>query len=345
MAAAVGRETGGHVAFRFHRSIRLFPGLRLNFSKSGLGFSAGFKGFHISRSPDGRMRRTVSIPGTGASWITRLPGHGPAGGGVGRSAPAPNSPPPPPPMTADEERLCDAIRADDLDTISAIGRGSTSVAFAAKVLTALELLDADRDGEALVVLEELFATGLDPLDDPFVRERLQVTISIEVSDGASVEVAPDRTTIGLFLGELHQRLGDLDRAIAVVHELPRTTLTALSLADLFDAAGRFDDVIDVTEDAPNADDASSLLWVLRGVAFGEKKAYAAAYPCFAKVIRCTSRNDVVLHRARFERARCATAEGHFARARKDLGRIMAEDSDFPGVAAALADLRSRATTG
>jgi hypothetical protein len=328
------------MGFRFHRSIKLFPGLRMNISKSGLGFSAGFRGFHISRSADGRTRRTVSIPGTGMSWITREPAGRPRPTRTRADATTTGTRPPPPlpPLTPDERALCDAVRAHDLDRITALGNGSTPVAFAAKVVTALDLLAADRDDEALGVLEEVFATGRDPMIDPFVHRHLDVKISIEVTDGASVEVEPDRTTIGLFLGELYQRRGRVDQAIDVVHGLPRTTLTALSLADLFDAAGRFDDVIDVTEDAPNTDDASSLLWVLRGVAFGEKKLYPAAYPCFAKVIRCTSRNPVVLHRARFERARCEMAEGKRSRARNDLGRIMAEDADFPGVAAALAEL-------
>ncbi len=328
------------MGFRYHRSFKLLPGLRMNLSKSGVGFSAGFKGFHISRSPDGRVRRTVSIPGTGMSWITQLrPGApkskaGSRHGGAPVAAPAT---PDPPPMSADEQALCSAIQADDLDAITTIGKGTSSVAFAAQVVSALELLIADRDDDALDVLEKVFATGRDPLEDPFVHRYVDIDISIEVTDGASAVVPPDRTTIGLFLGEIHQRRGEIARAIEVVHSLPRTTLTALSLADLFDAAGRFDDVIDVTEDAPNTDDASSLLWVLRGVAFGETQRYPAAYSCFAKVIRCTSRNAVVLHRARFERARCYAAQGRYAQARKDLGRIMAEDSDFPGVADALSE--------
>lgn len=241
-------------------------------------------------------------------------------------------------MTPADQALVDAIRADDVDRMVALGNGPTPVAFPARVLAALHLLQTDRDDEALDALEEIFATGRDPMADPFMQRYVTVAISIEVSDGASVEVPPDRMTIGLFLGELRQRHGDLDGAIDVIDGLARTTLTALSLADLFDAAGRFDDVIDVTEDAPNVDDVSSLLWVLRGVAFGEKKIFEAAYQCFSRVLRCTSRNAVVLHRARFERARCYAAQGQVSRARNDLGRIMAEDSDFPGVADALAAL-------
>jgi hypothetical protein len=56
------------MSFRFQRRIRLAPGLHLNVSKSGVGFSAGPRGFHVG--VDSRRRPYVSagIPGTGLSW-------------------------------------------------------------------------------------------------------------------------------------------------------------------------------------------------------------------------------------------------------------------------------------
>jgi hypothetical protein len=53
------------MGWRLRRSIKVAPGLRLNFSRRGVGFSAGPRGFKIGRGADGRYRRTVSIPGTG----------------------------------------------------------------------------------------------------------------------------------------------------------------------------------------------------------------------------------------------------------------------------------------
>jgi len=46
----------------------------------------------------------------------------------------------------------------------------------------------------------------------------------------------------------------------------------------------------------------------------------------------------VRHRAWFERSRCYLEEGQRARARQDLERILAEDSDYEGLAEALAAL-------
>ena len=53
------------MAWRFRRSRRLPGGFRLNFSKSGFGWSWGLRGFRVGRDSRGRLVRTVSIPGTG----------------------------------------------------------------------------------------------------------------------------------------------------------------------------------------------------------------------------------------------------------------------------------------
>ena len=56
---------------RFRKSINIGP-LRINFSKSGIGFSLGVKGFRISRSAKGKNTATVSLPGTGVSYVQNL---------------------------------------------------------------------------------------------------------------------------------------------------------------------------------------------------------------------------------------------------------------------------------
>lgn len=53
------------MATRFRKSKRIGKRGRINFSRSGIGASVGVRGFRISVSPDGKIRRTLSIPGTG----------------------------------------------------------------------------------------------------------------------------------------------------------------------------------------------------------------------------------------------------------------------------------------
>lgn len=55
---------------RFHRGMRLLPGVRLNLSKSGPSLSLGVTGARVNLGPQG-LRTTVGLPGTGLSMIER----------------------------------------------------------------------------------------------------------------------------------------------------------------------------------------------------------------------------------------------------------------------------------
>ena len=50
-------------------AINLGGGFRVNFSKSGVGYSWGGKGYRVTKKAGGGVRKTYSIPGTGLSWV------------------------------------------------------------------------------------------------------------------------------------------------------------------------------------------------------------------------------------------------------------------------------------
>ena len=55
------------MGFRFRRSIKLLPGVRLNFGKRGIGISAGVPGLHVGVDSRGKAYTSAGIPGTGLS--------------------------------------------------------------------------------------------------------------------------------------------------------------------------------------------------------------------------------------------------------------------------------------
>ena len=63
------------MAFRFRRSIRLAPGLRLNLGKRGVSLSAGVRGASVTLGKNGTYAN-VGIPGTGLSVRNRIDGRG-----------------------------------------------------------------------------------------------------------------------------------------------------------------------------------------------------------------------------------------------------------------------------
>jgi hypothetical protein len=68
------------MGLRFQRHLSVFPGLRLNLSKTGVSLSIGHRGFWYTIGPKGQ-RATIGLPGTGVSYTTTYRQghpHGPA---------------------------------------------------------------------------------------------------------------------------------------------------------------------------------------------------------------------------------------------------------------------------
>lgn len=82
---SAGRKGEFHMV-QFRRSKKIGP-FRLTVSKSGLGISAGGGPLRISRGADGRIRRTIRLPGTGISDTKVICGHKSAQRAIPRATP------------------------------------------------------------------------------------------------------------------------------------------------------------------------------------------------------------------------------------------------------------------
>jgi hypothetical protein len=60
------------MGFRFRKSIKLAPGIRLNLSKSGISTSLGPRGATVNVGGKRSPRVTVGVPGTGLSYSQRI---------------------------------------------------------------------------------------------------------------------------------------------------------------------------------------------------------------------------------------------------------------------------------
>lgn len=58
------------MGLRFRKSIKILPGVRVNFGLKSTSISLGGRGFRTTYSSTGRVTRSVGIPGTGLSYVT-----------------------------------------------------------------------------------------------------------------------------------------------------------------------------------------------------------------------------------------------------------------------------------
>lgn len=73
------------MGLRFRRSVRLFPGVRLNFSTRGVSATIGPRGASVNIGPRGTYAN-IGLSGTGLSYRERLDGGRVARGGAERAA-------------------------------------------------------------------------------------------------------------------------------------------------------------------------------------------------------------------------------------------------------------------
>lgn len=328
------------MGFRFHRSMQLVPGVRLNFSKSGVGYSLGGRGMRVSHSPTGRVTQTLGIPGTGLSYVSTRGSRSET-----RTSRQPTSASPRPGWLAPagEKALFTAMFGTPglpatLNQFASISHepGYQYLAAAIEGLCRLESGPADR---ARHLLAWAFASGEEFADHPFVLKYLQEAgVALPLVSGIHITIPLSRDAIGLAAAEAHQNAGDFQSAIATVERTQPTTVTALSLADLYAEDRRWEEVVALTDGLGNSDDATALLLTLRGEALRELGMPTAARECLREALKSRKRSNAILHRALAERASAYVAEGRRAMALKDLERILAEDSTYPGVREALNEL-------
>jgi Protein of unknown function (DUF4236) len=122
------------MGLRFQRRVRLFPGVRLNFSRSGVSTSIGVRGATMTFGPRGTYAN-VGLPGSGLSYRTRLdtPQHSPRPTSVPPSSPgrpqwspAPERPPKALPGTPGATEAPEGetqIRSADVSVLTSAGLG------------------------------------------------------------------------------------------------------------------------------------------------------------------------------------------------------------------------------
>jgi tetratricopeptide (TPR) repeat protein len=327
------------------KSIQVAPGVRLNVSKSGVGASAGVRGARYAAHSSGRRTTMIGDPIFGIGYMDqssgRRKGSARAGGRQSsRAQPAPSPAPPAKPglfAPKGEKRLWKAVRAQDVDAVVSVGNEFPDYRVAAYSVAGL--LSAKSEPErAGPLLAEVLESGEEPAADTFIRKYVAGAMVLPIAPGVEAELALSRDAIGLLLAELRQEEGNVADAIDAVERLEPTTYAAVSLAELYSQVGRREDVIQLTEGLANEDDATALLLVYRAIALRESGYLDGALEAFKEALRSRSRDTAIRHLAYSERARVYAVQGKKAMARKDLERIIAADSAYPGVRERLDEL-------
>jgi Protein of unknown function (DUF4236) len=244
------------MGFRFQRRLKLFPGVRLNFSRGGISTTIGVRGASVTLGGTGAYVN-LGIPGTGLSFRQRItPSAGgqpgtpprPSNSGLGEQ-PLPSLEPPQPapaPEAYPGALVAGAIRSAPVSTLTSVGLDELKKLINEAALRRVELtatVSADarvlqkaerRLRHARWFIVRLFTIkALPRLAERVVAAEGTLTDTRQKLAGCSVEIefAFDQTTLNTFAALVRgfqsmagcQRIWDITASIATNRFIERTT--------------------------------------------------------------------------------------------------------------------------
>lgn len=332
------------MSIRFRRSIKIAPGLRFSISKTGLGLSLGIPGARASINTQGDIYASAGIPGTGLYGVERTSIRSKRGRrkefenrNYAQNLPTPGLFEP-----RRKKALYRAMHAGTRVELERIGKKFPEIQYVCDALVFPKLL-MERDLELKFLVDlasKLWIRKSELEKEPLFFEFARTfEVTLRAAPGVSFQIEYGIEAMGLAYVELLQLEGKFDSALAVAESLPANQATALAVCESEVQLERWKDVLETTEEVENVDDATALLLIYRAVALRELGLFDAAIESLKRARSSRSRHDDVLNKALLERAICYQKLGKKSQALRDLERIIATDSDFPGVSEIITTIR------
>ena len=328
------------MGLRFRRTLKIAPGLRLNFNKNSVGLSIGPRGAKYTINSSGRRTASVGIPGSGLYYTES------EGGGKRKPEPDPS---------IGYNNRGEEIHLDTPGLFA--GRAETVFyEFADKYLSANNNISYEetkaaadqfkienpnlapiidyamiaktanyKAEDALAICERLYAIP-DLLNDKIAKKYFdQFRVNIPIARGITYPTDYNDDYLPYTYSEILQALGHPEKALEVIQKVPDSEYKRIAMADLHLALHMYVELIEETNDLENIDDESAILITFRAIAYRELKEFNLAIETFRLAIAKRSRSRDILEYARYERA-CTYAEmGKKAQAIKELNKLIASD--------------------
>lgn len=355
------------MSLRFRRSMKIAPGIRLNFNKNSIGISAGVPGARASVNSKGDIYTSAGIPGTGLYSVERSSARQRSGASGTRTR-KPKEPtqfeleeqlsdlPPGQPgifAKKDEREFYFFIRRiydhtghqESPEEIITIGNEVIAQFPTLELpIKAMQFLHGVTDTttveRAVQIGDEIWPKRAELFSHKLVAKYFTgLTPQVPITAGITSIRHYDHDCFAFTYAEMLQNGGRLEEALAVVEEANPSQMAAISIADIELAMKRYDDVLQTTDDIENIDDATAMLLIFRAIAFREKKLFDASLETLKLALAKKDRSEEVINRALWERHLSNLADGKKAAAIKDLQKILTNESTYEGVQEALDKLQ------
>ncbi len=335
------------MGFRFFRRKDIIPGVRLNFSKSGISPSFGVRGARVTLGRQG-VRKTVGIPGTGLFYTE-------VGSKRGKRGQVDREGEPPKPQNFDlgfferltipktERAFVDGCKAYVSGDVTMAGEKLEQAIHLADgaFLAGFLAMDAQRLDTAEGFLRQALAKHAS-LGIYFEKYGLVMELMLPITEFTTAHIHPCRRGVLLGLAEICQAQSRLKEAIHFLrllrHEAPDDVVVKLSLAELAreaapDSRRVAKQLVELAGNVANESSVHAGLMLYKAQALRTLGLPTAARDVLTSACRKTKGRDEDLLRAiRYERACVYEELGNKTRARREFEKLYAEAPAYEDVA-------------
>ena len=323
------------MGLRFRRTMKIAPGLRLNFNANSIGLSIGPRGAKYTINSSGRHTVSAGLPGTGL-YVTESKGGGKRRKQVEEESIALTASEPGFFSRGGERAFYDFAHKylvkDGGFTFEEIKAKAEEIKIEhPKIASYIDFVmiaptSTQSAQAALEICERLYGVQEDFLMHPIATKYFdEFKAQIPIARGITYTTDYNNNFLSYTYSEILQALGQPEKALEIIQKVRDSEFKEIAIADLNLSLKRYQEVIDDTDDVENEDDNSALLIVLRGIALRELGDHEIALEAFKSVISKRSGEESVRNYALYERACTYEAMGKKALAIKDLNRILVAD--------------------
>ena len=331
---------------RFRRSLKIAPGVRINFNTHSTSLSLGPRGAHYTMSSTGRRTVSAGIPGTG---LYAYQSYNPKAAPKSPRSPKQYTPqdlhqfdtptPKPSLFSGKAEKAFYGLMQDIYDPdkkhtpkeivekAKALRDAYPTLMYSLNLIAFVHILNEDEYEEKLLAMgEHLWSNREEAFADPIVIKYFKaIRPVVRITEGISATEIYNEQQFGFIWSEVLQAHEKYAEAFEVLHQMQATQLVAIAMADLELSQKDYAGVLETTDQITNEDDATVILLVLRSVAFREQGLYDASLEVLKQALAKKYRDPKALHRAHFERSFTYEKMGKIANAKKDLEMILVDD--------------------
>lgn len=310
------------MGFKKSTSIRVMPGVTVRVSAKGVSAYAG----------------RTKLAGTSSSSRRPAPRNAPQRRAAPAVPPRPASLPKPGLLAPKEEKALYAYavsgQAPGLDGL--VMQHPVYGQAAAALLGLQQFRDGKAEAAAVQLRSAIY--GPAPIEtNPFILKYLPgFTYDLEIAGGVIVSLPLTGAALTLVLAEALQLLHRGEEAIYFVEQLDPTYPALLSLTELYSDREDWDEVIRLTDRVPVDSEVTALLAILRSQAHLELGQLVAAKECIKPLTASKKYSENIRFKALVHRSNISLQEKAYGRAVADLEKILAENSQVPGICEAIA---------